>query len=195
MARGAALTPDQARRLSAYNERVFERFVRKIRKLPSRTPYRHEETGHQTIFDTLVHILNVHEVWVGYILQGRNSDRELDTLFHDPTRHPKNWKGLRAYDRRVWALVRGYLARATSRTLAQRVRAPSWMPGRYIAADGLLQTMFEQAHHLGEIVGVLWQHDRAPPEMTWIRVGPWLAASGRRRTSTGSKVLRSARHS
>ncbi|MCW6168111.1 MAG: hypothetical protein LVQ64_06735 [Thermoplasmatales archaeon] len=152
--RGAVLTPAQARAIYAYNERLFERYVRRIRHLPERAVHRREEIGHRTLFGTLVHILNVHEVWVGYIVQGRTSNPQLETLFSDPTRQPKDWAGFRSYDRRVWRTV------------------------RYIAADGLLQATFEQAHHLGEIIGVMWQHDLAPPEMTWIRVGPTIA-SGR----------------
>ena len=44
------------------------------------------------------------------------------------------------------------------------------MPGRYVVSDGLLQTTFEQAHHLGEIIAALWQDDIEPPPMTWIEV-------------------------
>lgn len=175
--RGAVLTPAQARAIYAYNERLFERYVRRIRHLPERAVHRREEIGHRTLFGTLVHILNVHEVWVGYIVQGRTSNPQLETLFSDPTRQPKDWAGFRSYDRRVWRTVNRYLEGVSPRALARPVHA-SWMPGRYIAADGLLQATFEQAHHLGEIIGVMWQHDLAPPEMTWIRVGPTIA-SGR----------------
>jgi uncharacterized damage-inducible protein DinB len=165
------LTPAQARRLFAYNRRVFDRFVRAVRRLPWRHASRSREIGHQSLFATLVHILNAHEVWIGYILPGRNSDEELEALFQDPVRKPKDWKGFVAYERRVWKLVDGSLASVTPRKLGQPVRA-FWMPGRYVASDGLLQTTFEQAHHLGEIIGSLWQDDVEPPEMTWIRVGP-----------------------
>lgn len=68
-----------------------------------------------------------------------------------------------------------YLESATPHDLARRVRV-FWMPGRYVAADGLLQATLEQAHHLGELISVLWQPDIQPPEMTWIRVGGPAAA-------------------
>jgi hypothetical protein len=45
-----------------------------------------------------------------------------------------------------------------------------WMPGDYTVRDAILQSTFEQAHHLGEIIGALWQDDRKPPDMTWIDV-------------------------
>ena len=164
------LTPPQARRLFAYNREVFDRFVRRVRALSWREARRRREIGHQSLFDTLVHILNVQEVWVGYILQGRDSDADLEKLFDDPTRHPKDWTGFRLYSNRVRGTIDAYLARLTSRELRRPVHA-FWMPGRYVASDGLWQATFEQAHHLGEIIGALWQDDLPSPEMTWIGVG------------------------
>ena len=164
------LSPAQARRLFSYNERVFRRFVRTVRRLPWRQATRRREIGHQSLFATLVHVLNVHEVWVGYILQGRNTDPELEALFDDPRRRPSDWEGFASYDRRVWAQVREYIGHLTPAQLRRPVHA-FWMPGRYCASDGLFQATFEQAHHLGEIIGALWQQDTSPPEMTWIRVG------------------------
>ena len=167
--RSGVLTPAQAREIYAYNERLFERYVTKIRRLPEQAARRREGIGHETLFNTLVHILNVHEVWLGYILQGRSSDPELRALFLDPSRQPRDWTGFRRYNRRVWQLVHRYLESVTARNLAQPVRV-FWMAGRYVAADGILQATFEQAHHLGEIIGVLRQHDIEPPEMAWIRM-------------------------
>jgi uncharacterized damage-inducible protein DinB len=164
------LTPAQARRLFAYNRAVFDRFVRRTRGLPWRAARRRREIGHQSLFGTLVHILNAQEVWVGYILQGRDSDAELEKLFDDRTRHPKDWKGFRLYSNRVQSTIDAYLARVTARELRRPVHA-FWMPGTYVASDGLWQATFEQAHHLGEIIGALWQDDLPSPEMTWIGVG------------------------
>lgn len=169
----APLTVGQARQLFAYNEAVFERFVRRARSLSWRQVRRRRETGHQTLFATLVHILNVHEVWIGSILPGRSSDPELERLFADPERHPRDWRGFLRYDRRVWAAVHAYLEAVTPADLAREVHV-FWMPGRYVASDGLWQTTFEQAHHLGEIIAALWQDDVKPPEMTWIRVSTTL---------------------
>ncbi len=163
------LSPPEARALYAYNARVFDRYVRRVRRLPWRTARRRRGIGHESLFDTLVHVLNVHEVWLDYILRGRASDAELERLFADRSRHPKDWSGFRTYARRVWGAVERYLARVTPRDLAQPVHV-FWMPGRYVASDGILQATFEQAHHLGEIIGALWQDETEPPEMTWIGV-------------------------
>jgi uncharacterized damage-inducible protein DinB len=169
------LTPADARTLSAYNREVFDRFARKVRRLPKKAAFRRRGIGHESLFDTLVHVLNVHECWI-FIADGRVG--ELDALFQDPSRHPKDWAGFNVYARKVWAGVDAYLARATPKRLSRRVRT-WWMPGVYTARDGLMQATFEQAHHLGEIIGALWQDDRPSPPMTWIEVGR--AVSARRR--------------
>jgi len=158
-----------ARALVDYNRAVFARFVRRVRNLPAPQARRRRGIGHESLFDTLVHVLNVQEVWLVYIVRGRNSDKELGALFDDERRHPKNWKGFDEYAKRVWSGVDETLKGLTPRFLARRVNV-FWMPGRYTVRDALLQTTMEEAHHLGEIIGALWQDDRKPPDMTWIDV-------------------------
>lgn len=157
--------PKDARQLVDYNRAVFERYARAIRRLPGRAARRRREIGHQSLFDTLVHILNVQEVWLVYLVRGRSG--ELDRLFKDDSRHPTDWDGFARYAGRVWDGVAETAASWTDARLSRRVSAP-WMPGRYTVRDGLLQATMEQAHHLGEVIGALWQDDREPPEMTWI---------------------------
>jgi uncharacterized damage-inducible protein DinB len=169
MARPLGFPPGDALALVEYNRAVFDRFARRIRRLPRRGAFRKRGIGHESFFDTLVHILNVHEVWLVYIVRGRNSDRELGALFEDATRHPKDWKGFDAYARHVWDGVEETLRPLAPRDLERRVKA-FWMPGKYTLRDALWQTTFEQAHHLGELIGALWQEDLKPPEMTWIDV-------------------------
>ena len=165
----ASLSPAQVRGLFEYNRRVFDRFVRKVRALPWRQATRSRGIGHESLFGTLVHILHVHEVWFGYIAQGKTSDKELQSLFSDAARKPKDWRSFAAFERRVWLVVDRYLARLTPAELRKPIQA-FWMPGRYTVSDAVFQTTFEEAHHLGEVIGALWVDDLPPPEMTWIRV-------------------------
>ena len=162
------LSVESARALFVYNRNVFYRFVARVERLPAKASRRSRGIGHLSLFDTLVHVLNVHEAWIAYILPGRV--RELPARFREPDRHPKDWAGFHTYETRVWTEVDRYLAGLTAKELARTVRAP-WMPGRYSVSDALFQTTFEEAHHLGEIIGALWQEDRAPPDMTWIDIG------------------------
>jgi uncharacterized damage-inducible protein DinB len=161
------ITVETARRLTAYNAKVFARYARAAKRLPWRVSSANRGTGHLSIFRTLVHILNVHEVWMVYIVQGRTD--ELQQLFLEKQRKPATWDGFDQYASQVWTGVDRYVSSVTAAKLAKPVKAP-WMPGRYTAGDAVLQTTFEQAHHLGEIIGVYWQRNEEPPEMTWIDV-------------------------
>lgn len=161
------LGPEDARAIFAYDRAVLDRYVRFVRRLPWRVASRARGIGHESLFDTLVHILNVHEVWMVYLVRGRNSDPELEALFADARRKPRDWKGFDAYARRVWGEIDRTLGALTPRGLDRRTKA-FWLPGNYTVRDAILQTSIEQAHHLGEIIGALWQDDRQPPAMTWL---------------------------
>jgi hypothetical protein len=45
--------------LVEYDRDLFERFARKVRRLPGKAAFRKRGIGHETLFDTLVHIVNV----------------------------------------------------------------------------------------------------------------------------------------
>jgi uncharacterized damage-inducible protein DinB len=158
-----------AEAIMEYNRAVFFRFVRRARRLPGTAATRSRGIGHESLLRTLVHVLNVQEVWLVYLVRGRNTDRELGTLFDDPRRHPETWKAFDEYATRVWAEIDATVRDLTPRGLARPVKA-FWMPGRYTVRDALMQVTFEEAHHLGEIIGALWQDDRKPPDMTWLDV-------------------------
>jgi uncharacterized damage-inducible protein DinB len=180
MVRPVRFGPEDALALVEYNRGLFERFARKVRRLPKNAAFRRRGIGHESLFDTLVHIVNVQEVWVLYINRGRSSDRELEPLFTNPARHPKDWATFDAYVERVWDEVRSVTRRITSRQLASRVSA-FWMKGRYTVRDGYLQATLEEAMHIGEIIGALWQDDVATSDMTWIDVRRGASPSRRRK--------------
>ncbi|HKV89789.1 MAG TPA: DinB family protein [Thermoplasmata archaeon] len=171
---------EDARRLHAYNVQVLGRYERSVARRPWSEATADVGIGHRSLKDTLVHILNVHEAWLVAIAQDRWE------VFDAEDRQPENvasWAMYRSYRDRVWAGIGPLLGELTDRRLGSRVRAP-WMPGRYTLSDAFRQVSFEQAHHLGEVIGVYWQRDRAPPTMTWIENLPRLrpkARAGRHR--------------
>jgi len=151
-------------RLVAYDRLVFEAFERGIKRRRWREAIADRGIGHHSFKDTLVHILNVHEAWLIAAAQGRWD------VFKDPSRKRENiqsWRDLRRYRTRVWSGIDELMAGLTEKQLQRRVKVP-WMPGRYTLEDAFFQDSFEQAHHLGEIIGAYWQMDRAPPQMMWI---------------------------
>ena len=191
MARRPRVLRGDARAIYEYNRAVFERFVRRVRRLPGKGASRRRGIGHESLFQTLVHVLNVQEVWLVYIVRGRNSDREIEALFHDARRKPRTWKEFDAYAQRVWTEVEATVEGLTPRALGRPAHI-FWMPGRYTVRDGFLQATIQQAHHLGEIIGALWQDDIQPPDMTWIDVRR-PPSRRRKRQSTGARPERQSR--
>jgi uncharacterized damage-inducible protein DinB len=61
------------------------------------------------------------------------------------------------------------LAKLTDADL-ERLIQPEWKERPHPIRDALYQVTFEQAHHVGELIALLWQMDVEPPEMTWIDV-------------------------
>jgi len=167
MPRGTLTRLEEARELTEYNRTLFERYARRLRRLPWKEADGNVELGHLTPFRTLVHILNVQEVWLVYIVRGRTN--ELSDLFEQENRHPVDWQGFRAYSTRVWSGIDETHRTLNERDFVRRVRAP-WMPGRYTVRDAFFQATIEQAHHIGEIIGAMWQRDRAMPAMTWMEI-------------------------
>jgi len=151
-------------KLVKYDRRTFEAFERGIQRRGWPEAIADRGIGHHSFKDTLVHILNVHEAWLIGAAQGRWD------FFKDPSRKRENvrsWSNLRRYRTRVWAGVDELVAGLTEKRLQRRVKVP-WMRGHYTLEDAFFQSSFEQAHHLGEIIGAYWQMDRAPPQMMWI---------------------------
>lgn len=147
-----------------YDRSVFGRFERRAIRDGWGRSNRELEIGHRTVKDTLVHILNVREAWLVAI------PAKDWNVFEAKGRQPgeiTSWASFRAYRERVDSAVDRFQRALTEACLKTRVRAP-WMPGRYTVRDGILQASYEQAHHLGELIGTYWQSDRSPPSMTWI---------------------------
>jgi uncharacterized damage-inducible protein DinB len=179
MPHASPLRPAEARAIFAYNRALFDRYVRRLSRLPWREVSRDRGIGHGSLLRTLVHILNVHEAWFVFVVPGL-PEKEIEARFRDPSRHPESWKELRPYARRVWAGVERTVGSLTDRSIGRGVRAP-WMPGEYTVGDVVLQTTLEEAHHLGEIIGALWQRNVEPPMMTWIDLKRAAARPRRRR--------------
>ena len=157
-------SPEDCEAWIRYDRRVYEAFLRRLRRLPWKSLIANRESGHHSIRNTLVHILHVHEAWHQFIVPGRVSELSREGLQYDDF---TGWPKLLDYERQVFEGIERRTARLTPRELRRRVKAP-WMPGIYTVADAYLQSSIEQAHHLGEIIALLWQKDLAPPAMTWI---------------------------
>ena len=158
------LSKDTIIRLDTYDRRVFEAYERGIQRLGWAEAIKNREIGHLSFKDTLVHILNVKESLLVAVAQGRRD------VWKDSSRRRENvqsWGDLHHYRARVWKGIDELMADLSDAGLHRIIKVP-WIPGRYTLEDVFFQSSFEQAHHLGEIIGAYWQIDRAPPQMMFI---------------------------
>ena len=165
---------ERIRRLVEYDRSAFASFERSVRRLGWARACRDRGIGHGSIKNTLVHILNVHEIWLVAAAQQRWD--EVVGYAGRRTEAVRSFQDLARYRQRVWKAIDPLVDSLTDRRLRGRVQVP-WMRARYTLEDGFQQASFEQAHHLGEIIGAYWQMDRTPPQMMWIPLTTGLRVS------------------
>lgn len=171
------LSPDDSRRMYAYNRRVLEVYLRKLERLPWSVVSKDRGVTWHSMAGVFKHILGVYDGWLNYVIQGASAD---------PVAWKRPWKSLgamqeiRPYFEAVWARADRLLDGLTEASLRRKVKAP-WQPKACPLADALMQVTLEQAHHLGEIIAMLWQEDIRPPEMTWLGTNWALEAEGAKR--------------
>lgn len=174
------------RGIFAYNRRVLEVFCRRLERLPWQVVSREREAGWHSIAGTFNHILRVYDGWLNYVIQGELAD---PAMMRRPWSSLESMDELRASMEKTWAKIDAYLKRLTDRELRRIVRA-EWQPKACTVADALMQVTFEQAHHTGEIIAMLWQDDLRPPEMTWLSTNWALEDVERKGRSSGARTSR-----
>lgn len=153
------------KRLFAYNKKVLYSYFKVIENIPWTRVSRNMESSHYSIKETLIHILTVYNGWLNYNVYGKSSEIPFDTE-HNPENY-HSMKEIQKFKEKVWSGVEALLEKLDEKMLRRKISAP-WLPGKHSLEDVLMQVTLEQAHHLGEIIALLWRLDIEPPEMTWI---------------------------
>jgi uncharacterized damage-inducible protein DinB len=156
---------DDFRRIFKYNQQVLHSFLETLDKLPAETVSNNLEASDNSMKDIFTHILTVYDGWLNHARKGQTSgvpESELDEAF-------QSMDAMKRYMKHVETGVDALLRDLSDSMLASPITV-DWFEKEQSLADVLLQVTIEQAHHLGEIIALLWQHDIEPPEMTWIGV-------------------------
>jgi uncharacterized damage-inducible protein DinB len=152
------------RRIFNYNEKVLRAFFDTLSNLPWETVSKNVESAHHSMKNTFVHILSVYNGWINY--NALEKSNEIPWEEHDYNNyHSMGQVG--DFMLKVLAGVNVFLKGLNDNALSKKIAAP-WLDGEFELGDVLMQVTFEQAHHLGEIIALLWQVNTEPPEMTWI---------------------------
>jgi uncharacterized damage-inducible protein DinB len=115
--------------------------------------------------DILLHTLDAEDRWINYFIPGRVKDWV--------SRSPEEFKDIDSIRKRVKEVeskTKHYLAKMTPAEFERKVEVVrSGMPTlRVRVEDILVHVAFENVHHFGELIALLWQIDVEPPHMGWI---------------------------
>ena len=152
------------RRIFTYNEKVLRSFFDALNRLPWEKVSKNMEASHQSMKNIFVHILSVYNGWINYNAQGKSG--EIPWELHDYENY-HSMSQVQEFMSKVLGGVNGFMKELNDADLSKKITAP-WMEGEHELSDVLMQVTLEQAHHLGEIIALLWQLNIEPPEMTWI---------------------------
>jgi len=156
---------DDFHRIFKYNRQVLHSFLETLDKLPSEIVSKNIEASHNSMKDIFTHILMVYDGWLNHARKGETSgvpESEFDEAF-------QSMDTMKRYMEHVETGVDALLQDLNDSMLASRIKV-DWFEKEQSLADVLMQITIEQAHHLGEIIALLWQNNIKPPEMTWIGV-------------------------
>ncbi|MGN6623650.1 MAG: DinB family protein [Candidatus Nitrosocosmicus sp.] len=162
------MDPLDFRELFTYNHTVRQNYINTFKKTLSwELMIKNQETGWQSLKDTLLHIIWVEDSWINYSIQG----------LEDPNRpfpysKYNSWKHVEEYNLKSISKVDNYLSSLTAESLYKPVSRlnKDGIRRNTIAKEVLIHVFTEELHHRGEIIAILWQMDIQPPDMGWLSV-------------------------
>lgn len=176
------VTANDVRKIYAYNFAVLDAYARKLDRLPWPVAAKDRGATWHSMAGVLHHITRVYDGWLNYTVQGRSADEGMRGRRWDSL---TSMKEIRASLAKVREGIEPFLDTLTDADLRRKVKA-AWQPKACSLADAFAQVTFEQAHHLGEIIAMLWQEDIEPPEMTWLATN-WALEARAQRRQTGKR--------
>ena len=132
-------------------------------------PWEQVVKSHRASFDSMrnifLHTLDAEDWMINYVIPGRVKDwvSQSPNEFHD-------MDSIRKRAREVESKTKSYVAKMTSVELEKKVEysRPGMSPVLVRVEDVLIHVVFENVHHFGELIALLWQIDVEPPHMGWI---------------------------
>ncbi len=169
-------TAKEFRRIYRYNRAVMDAYARKLERLPWAVVSKDRGATWHSMAGVFHHVVGVYDGWLCYVVQGKDVMEETAAKSWDSL---ASMREVRAFHDAVWDQVDVLIRGLTDASLRRKVKAP-WQPKACTLEDALMQVTLETAHHLGEIIAMLWQEDIQPPAMTWLDIQWGLDARARR---------------
>jgi len=153
------------RNLLEYSHTLRNRYLELFATLTWEEVVKSRGASFDSLRNILLHTLDAEDRMINYVIPGRTKDwvsRSPDE-FHDIDSIKKRAK-------EVESRTKGYISKMTTADLERKLEysRPGMPPVQVRVEDILIHVIFENVHHFGELIALLWQIDVEPPHMGWI---------------------------
>lgn len=154
------------RSLCAYNMFIRQAYVDAVLALPWEDAAANREASWGSLKNILLHIVEVEDWWFHHVSAGRQDDWQ-DWDFERLDSAESVRSRMETIQRKTLAFLDGLDEAGLERLVS--VTPPEGPPVTYRLDDILVHVAVEEVHHRGELIALLWQMDREPPPMTYLR--------------------------
>jgi len=154
-----------SRTLLEYSHVLRNRYLEELAILPWEEVEKSRGASFDSMKNIFLHTLDAEDRMVNYVIPGRVKEWV--------SRSPDEFESIDSIRKRVKEVeskTRTYVARMTPAELERKVEVSrAGMPPVSVRVeDILIHVVFENVHHFGELIALLWQIDVEPPHMGWI---------------------------
>lgn len=154
-----------SRNLLEYSQALRNRYVEQLATLPWAEVVKSRGASFDSMRNVILHTLDAEDRMINYVIPGRVKDwvsRSSDEF--------KDIDSVRKREKEVESKTKDYLAKMTPADLDRKVEVSrmGMPPVPVRIEDILIHVAFENVHHFGELIALLWQIDVEPPHMGWI---------------------------
>ena len=148
-----------------YSHVLRNRYLEELAILPWEEVEKSRGASFDSMKNILLHTLDVEDRMVNYVIPGRAKQ----WVSRSPDEFA-NIDSIRKRAKEVESKSRAYVARITPAELERKVEVSraGMSPVSVRVEDILIHVVFENVHHFGELIALLWQIDVEPPHMGWI---------------------------
>jgi len=155
--------------LYEYSSKVRRRFLESMSAMPWEEVTKNREASFQSMKNVFIHMIEVEDWMVGWVIPGRNEPYRWDKF--DDYRTPAD---IAALLDAVELNTRRYLESSDENELTRRLTLSlrSGDSFQLSAEECLFQSITEQLYHVGELIALFWQQEVRPPRMQWFWNNP-----------------------
>jgi uncharacterized damage-inducible protein DinB len=154
-----------SRNLLEYSQTLRNRYVEQLATLPWAEVVKSRGASFDSMRNVILHTLDAEDRMINYVIPGRVKD----WVSRSPDEF-RDMESIRKREKEVESKTKDYLAKMALADLDRKVEVSRMgtPPVPVRIEDILIHVAFENVHHFGELIALLWQIDVEPPHMGWM---------------------------